>query len=105
ITFQKKEPLDMRFDVSKDLTARFLLNNRSEQELAKLFAKYGEEKFSRQIARRIVRGREEKEIHYTTDLVECIEAALPKPLKHKWQDSARRIFQALRIAVNHELEN
>ncbi len=105
ITFQKKEPLDMRFDVSQDTTARFLLNNRTEQELATLFSKYGEEKFSRPIARQIVRRRAEQQLHYTTDLVECIEAGLPKPVKHKWQDSARRIFQALRIAVNHELEN
>lgn len=106
ISFQKKEPLDMRFDTTKDTPdARFILNNHTEAELAKLFTDYGEEKFSRQIAREIVKIRQEKLLHYTTDLVEAIQEALPKPVKHLYQDSARRIFQALRIAVNHELES
>ncbi len=106
ISFQKHEPLDMRFDQRGDTTtARFLLAKSSEADLAKIFQKFGEEKHSRPIARAIVRARAEREIHYTTDLVEVIVAALPKPVKHKWADSARRVFQALRIAVNHELEN
>ncbi|MCC7356180.1 MAG: 16S rRNA (cytosine(1402)-N(4))-methyltransferase RsmH [Candidatus Doudnabacteria bacterium] len=106
ISFQKKEPLDMRFDVTKDTPdARFILNNHTEAELVKLFTDYGEEKFSRQIAHAIVRRRQETFLHYTTDLVEAIQEALPKPVKHLYQDSARRIFQALRIAVNHELES
>ena len=106
ISFQKKEPLDMRFDVTKDTPdARFILNNHTEAELVKLFTDYGEEKFSRQIAHAIVKRRQETLLHYTTDLVEAIQEALPKPVKHLYQDSARRIFQALRIAVNHELES
>lgn len=106
ISFQKKEPLDMRFDVTKDTSdARFILNNHTEAELVKLFTDYGEEKFSRQIAHAIVKRRQETLLHYTTDLVEAIQEALPKPVKHLYQDSARRIFQALRIAVNHELES
>ncbi len=106
ISFQKKEPLDMRFDTSQDAPdARFILNNHSEIEIAKIFEEYGEEKHTRQIARKIVQKRSEKPLHYTTDLVEIITEALPKPVKHLAADSCRRIFQALRIAVNHELES
>lgn len=106
ITFQKKEPLDMRFDLSSnEPDARFLVNELSEAELTKIFSDYGEERESKRIARGIINARAEKQIHYTTDLVEIVKQALPKPVQHKWADSARRIFQALRIAVNHELEN
>lgn len=106
ITFQKKEPLDMRFDLSSQgEDARFILNEYSEAELAKIFKDYGEDKDSRRIAKAVVRARAEQPLHYTTDLTAVIQSALPKPVQHKWQDSARRIFQALRIAVNHELEN
>lgn len=106
ITFQKQEPLDMRFDLSSsEPDAKFILNEYSETDLAKIFTDYGEEKESRRIAKAIVRAREEKPLHYTTDLVEVIKTALPKPVQHKWADSARRIFQALRVAVNHELDN
>ncbi len=103
-SFQKKEPLDMRFDQTKPEDASFLLNNRSEQELSKIFSDYGEEKFSRQIARKIQESRSKSQIRYTTELYQIIHDSLPKPVKHRADDSARRIFQALRIAVNHELE-
>ena len=106
ITFQKKEPLDMRFDQSQNGSdAKFILNSKTEAELSKIFSDYGEEKFSRQIAHAVVLARKEKPFHYTTELLESITEALPKPVKHKANDSARRIFQALRIAVNHELES
>jgi 16S rRNA (cytosine1402-N4)-methyltransferase len=106
ITFQKKEPLDMRFDLSSnEPDARFMLNEYTESELTKIFSDYGEEKESKRIARAIIHERAAKKLHYTTDLVEIIQNALPKPVQHKWADTARRIFQALRIAVNHELEN
>lgn len=108
ITFQKKEPLDMRFDVSSnEPDARFMLNEYSEAELTKIFWEYGEEKESKRIAHAIINARkiEGKKLHYTTDLTDLIQEALPKPIKHKWADTARRIFQALRIAVNHELDN
>lgn len=106
ITFQKKEPLDMRFDTSsKEPDARFMVNEYSEAELSKIFSDYGEEKESKRIARAIVKAREAKKLHYTTDLTDLIQEALPKPVKHRWADSARRIFQALRISVNHELDN
>lgn len=107
ITFQKKEPLDMRFDLSSnEPDARFMLNEYSEAELTKIFWEYGEEKESKRIAHAIINGRAEgNRLHYTTDLTDLIQSALPKPIKHKWTDSARRIFQALRVAVNHELDN
>lgn len=106
ITFQQKEQLDMRFDISSpEPDARFILNEYSEEKLTKIFREYGEDKESKRIAHGIVVARKEKPLHYTTDLVEVIKEALPKPVKHRWADSARRIFQALRIAVNHELLN
>jgi len=106
ISFQKKELLDMRFDQRQKEDAKFILNTFEEKRLVEIFENYGEEKFSRQIARKIIGLRAKGvEIKYTTDLLEAIEEALPKPVKHKAKDSARRVFQALRIAVNHELSN
>ncbi len=107
ISFQKKELLDMRFDISSQLPdARFILNHHSADELTKLFSEYGEEKFSKQIARKIIEHRgNHDELKYTTELNEIIQEALPKPKKHLWQDAARKIYQALRIEVNQELAN
>ena len=106
ISFQKKELLDMRFDISSNQPdARFLLHHRTAEELAEIFKKYGEDKNSNKIARNIVRYRETNELKYTDELVQIIQDSLPKPEKHRWSDSARRIFQALRIEVNHELAN
>lgn len=106
ISFSKKEPLDMRFDQSQKTDAKFILNNYSEEQLKKIFEEYGEEKFSGQIARKIQNSKiKNQSIHYTSDLYQLIQEALPKPVKHKVEDSARRIFQALRIEINHELDN
>lgn len=115
ISFQKKELLDMRFDSSSDQPdARFLLHHRSVEELTKIFLDYSEEKYSYKIAQNIVKSIEKARaehgptnevLKYTTDLVEIIQDSLPKPEKHRWTDTARRIFQALRIEVNHELVN
>lgn len=106
ISFQKRELLDMRFDISSNQPdARFLLHNRTEGELKDIFLKYGEDKNSGKIARNIVRYRQTHELKYTDELVEIIQESLPKPQKHKWEDTARRVFQALRIEVNHELAN
>jgi 16S rRNA (cytosine1402-N4)-methyltransferase len=115
ISFQKKELLDMRFDATSDQPdARFLLHHRSVDELAKIFRDYSEEKHSYKIAQNIVKvldkakaehGNTNEVLKYTTDLVEIIQNSLPKPEKHRWTDTARRIFQALRIEVNHELVN
>lgn len=106
ISFQKHELLDMRFDISsQDPDARFILNQHSTAELAKMFTEYGEEKYSHKIADAIVRSRTQKPLKYTTDLNGIIQNSLPKPVQHRWQDTARRIYQALRISVNHELAN
>ncbi len=106
MSFQKKELLDMRYDKSHNEDAKFILSSYDEQRLAKVFEDYGEEKFSRQIARKIIGNREKRiEIKYTTDLYQLIQEALPKPIKHKADDHARRIFQALRIEVNQELQS
>lgn len=106
ISFQKDELLDMRFDISsQEPDARFILNNHSTAEIAAIFTDYGEEKYSHKIADAIVRSRPDGAIKYTTELNEIIQRSLPKPVQHKWQDTARRIYQALRITVNHELDN
>jgi 16S rRNA (cytosine1402-N4)-methyltransferase len=106
ITFQKDEPLDMRFDqTSSGNDAQFLLNNASVEDLQKILRDFGEEPLAGKIARNIVKQRQEKLFHTTFDLNAVIQDSLPKPLKHRWADTARRVFQALRIAVNHELEN
>jgi 16S rRNA (cytosine1402-N4)-methyltransferase len=104
-SFQKNELLDMRFDQSQKVDAKFILNNFDQKQLEKIFREYGEEKFSRQIAKKIQESRTKNQIRYTIELYQIIQDALPKPVKHKAGDSARRIFQALRIAVNHELSN
>ncbi len=107
MSFQKKEVLDMRFNrEGESIDAKFVLHNYEQNRLQQIFSEYGEEKFSRQIAKKIKEARDKKQgIHYTTDLYKIIADALPKPVKHKAADSARRIFQALRIEVNHELTN
>jgi 16S rRNA (cytosine1402-N4)-methyltransferase len=106
MSFEKEELLDMRFDpASEESNAEFIVNNYDYGRLVKVFRNFGEEKFSGQIAKRIVKYRETNKIKYTTELLEIIESALPKPVRFKAKDSARRVFQALRIEVNHELEN
>jgi 16S rRNA (cytosine1402-N4)-methyltransferase len=106
ISFQQNQPLDMRFDQSQSLDAKFILNNYDQKRLEKIFTEYGEEKFSRQIAKKLIGSRQRRiEIKHTNELYQIIQEALPKPVKHRADDSARKIFQALRIEVNHELEN
>src|SRR6185503_19246555 len=104
-SFQKDEPLDMRFDVRQQTDAAFIIKEHSERDLAEIFKKYGEDKFSGKIAKHIVRARQENPIKKTFELVEIVKEALPKPVKHRFADSARRIFQALRITVNNELDS
>lgn len=106
MSFQTDQPLDMRFNQKGEhIDAKFILNNYSQERLEKIFNEFGEEKFSRQIVKKIQESRVQNPIHYTTELYQIIQDALPKPVKHKADDSARRIFQALRVEVNHELEN
>lgn len=106
ISFKHDEPLDMRFDVqSNGVTAADLLAEKTELELTSLFTKYGEERYARPIARNIVRTRTEEPVTRTAQLVDIITNSIPRAVRHKAQDSCRRIFQALRIAVNGELDN
>ena len=98
-------PLDMRMDVSSPRSARDVVNDLSERELADVFRRYGEERFSRQIARAIVRRREERPFERTTDLVEVVRGAIPAPRRFGDGHPAKRVFQALRIVVNEELES
>src|SRR5438552_1166285 len=96
-------PLDMRMDPSSEPSARELVNEASERELADVFRRYGEERYARQIARPIVRRRRQRPFERTGDLVETIKAAIPAPARFGDGHPAKRVFQALRIAVNDEL--
>ncbi len=96
-------PLDMRMDPSSEPSARELVNTWEESELASVFRRYGEERYSRQIARAIARRREERPFERTGELVDVIKAALPTPARFGEGHPAKRVFQALRIAVNDEL--
>ena len=96
-------PLDMRMDASSELTARDLVNDAEERELALLFRRYGEERYARPIARAIVRRRAERPFERTSDLAETIKHAIPTPARFGEGHPAKRVFQALRIAVNDEL--
>lgn len=94
--------LDMRMDKTQDLTAKDVVNSYSEEELSKILFEYGEEKFSRSIARNICREREKALINTTADLVKIIEKSIPKS-KQNDGHPAKRTFQAIRIEVNDEL--
>jgi 16S rRNA (cytosine1402-N4)-methyltransferase len=96
-------PLDMRMDPSADVTAAGIVNEAAERDLATIFKRYGEERYARQIARAIVRRRKERRYERTSDLVETIKAAIPAPARFGDGHPAKRVFQALRIAVNDEL--
>ncbi len=96
-------PLDMRMDPTAELTAAEIVNTWSERDLAIVFRRYGEERYARQIARAIVRRRKTEEFARTGDLVETIRAAIPAPARFGDGHPAKRVFQALRIAVNDEL--
>jgi 16S rRNA (cytosine1402-N4)-methyltransferase len=96
-------PLDMRMDPDQELTAAEIVNSWDERRLARLLREYGEERYSTQIARGIVRARGRAELACTQQLVETIKAAIPVPAQFAGGHPARRTFQALRIAVNDEL--
>jgi 16S rRNA (cytosine1402-N4)-methyltransferase len=96
-------PLDMRMDSAAELSARELVNEAGERELTRIFRDYGEERYARQIARAIVRRRREQPFERTGELVETIKAAIPAPARFGDGHPAKRVFQALRIAVNDEL--
>jgi 16S rRNA (cytosine1402-N4)-methyltransferase len=96
-------PLDMRMDPTQRLDARTLVNEWNERRLAGLFREYGEERYARPIARGIARRRERAPLETTFDLVEAINVSIPKPARFGAGHPARRVFQAIRIAVNDEL--
>ncbi len=96
-------PLDMRMDPSASFSARDLVGEADERDLADIFKRYGEERYARQIARAIVRRRASQPFERTSDLVEVIKAAIPAPARFGEGHPAKRVFQALRIEVNDEL--
>lgn len=95
--------LDMRMDKEQKLTAREIVNTYSEEKLANIIWEYGEERFSRQIARNICKSREQKKIETTGELVEIIKKSIPLS-KQKDGHPAKRTFQAIRIEVNNEIQ-
>ena len=103
-SFMQDGPLDMRMDQAAGPTAADLVNGRAEQELADLIFQYGEERYSRRIARAIVREREHRPIDTTGALASLVAGAVPSAYRHGRIHCATRTFQALRIAVNQELE-
>ena len=106
LSFRLAGPLDMRLDPTQELTAADLVNSLDERALIKIFRDYGEERWAARIAKTIVRERRAHPIETTSDLVEVIERSIPAAVRYKSRiHPATRVFQALRIAVNNELEN
>ncbi len=104
-SYSRPAPLDMRMDPSCDLSAADLVNEASERDLSGWFRRYGEERHSRAIARAIVRRRSERPITTTRELVEVVRDAVPTPALFAGGHPAKRVFQALRIEVNSELDS
>ncbi len=96
-------PLDMRMDPTQDLDARAIVNEWAERDLVSIFRRYGEERYAKQIVRAIVRRRKEQPFERTGELVDTIKSAIPAPARFGEGHPAKRVFQALRIAVNDEL--
>ncbi|MEC6747628.1 16S rRNA (cytosine(1402)-N(4))-methyltransferase RsmH [Marinilactibacillus sp. XAAS-LB27] len=102
-SYHQDARLDMRMDESQSLSAHEVVNNWDYSDLVRIFFRYGEEKFSKQIARKIEAHREQREINTTQELVDIIKEAIPAPARRKGGHPAKRVFQAIRIAVNDEL--
>ena len=102
-SYQHNAKLDMRMDQSQSLSAYEVVNTWSYEALVKIFFRYGEEKFSKQIARKIESKREQRPIETTFDLVDCIKEGIPAKARPKGGHPAKRVFQAIRIVVNDEL--
>jgi len=96
-------PLDMRMDSSQELDARAIVNEWQERDLVSIFRRYGEERYAKQIVRAIVRRRKEQPFERTGELVDTIKSSIPAPARFGEGHPAKRVFQALRIAVNDEL--
>ena len=104
-SFKGEESLDMRLNSESELTAEKIVNEWSEQELIKIFEEYGEERYSKSIAKSICGNRKIKRIEKTNQLREIIRQSVPSGYKHNRINFATKIFQAIRIAVNDELNN
>lgn len=104
-SFQRDEPLDMRMDIRQDTTAASLLASCSEEQLADIFFYFGDEYQARPIAAEIVRARQKEPVRTTRQLAALAAAAVPRRFHPKKIHVATKVFQALRIAVNTELEN
>lgn len=104
-SFKTSGDLDMRMDQSQNLTAKKLVNELSEEQLKKIFWEFGEEEFASKIAKNIVKERQNGPIETTLQLNEIVENALPKKVVFSRGGAAKKVFQALRIAVNGELDN
>ncbi|QTA82092.1 Ribosomal RNA small subunit methyltransferase [Desulfonema limicola] len=105
-SFNNDEPLDMRMNINNDLTAHKLVNTLKENELGNIFWKYGEETRARRIAREIVKSRKKEPVNSSADLAEIVSRVCPKNKKgSRYIHPATKVFMALRIAVNRELEN
>ena len=102
-SYNNDAPLDMRMDKSESLTASEIVNKWQEGDLRKIFFEYGEERYSKLIAREIVKKRAADKIDTTFDLNEVIKSAMPAAARRETQHPSKRCFQALRIAVNGEL--
>lgn len=102
-SYHEDARLDMRMDKDNPLDAYYVVNNYDLNDLTRIFRDYGEDKFAYQIAKKIVKQREEKPIETTLELVEVIKSAVPEKEKRK-KHPAKQIFQAIRIEVNHELD-
>ncbi len=102
-SYHNDAKLDMRMDQTQSLSAYEVVNQWSYEALVKIFNRYGEEKFSKQIARRIEAHREQQPIETTLELVDVIKEGIPAKARRKGGHPAKRVFQAIRIAVNDEL--
>ena len=96
--------MDMRMDVRNPMTAAHIINEYGEIDLYRIIRDYGEEKFAKNIARHIVKARQEKRIETTGQLTEIIKAAIPMKMRATGGHPAKRTFQAVRIELNHELD-
>jgi 16S rRNA (cytosine1402-N4)-methyltransferase len=103
-SYKEDAPLDMRMDTRNTTTAKDIVNHYSEMELYRIIRDYGEDNFAKNIAKHIVRMREEKPLETTFELTEAVKAAIPAKLREGTGHPAKRTFQAIRIELNRELE-
>lgn len=103
-SYREDAPLDMRMDQRQALTAKDIVNDYSEMELYRVIRDYGEDRFAKNIAKHIVRMRQEKPIETTFELVEAVKSAIPAKVRAKGGHPAKQTFQAIRIELNRELD-